>query len=378
MTVRVCLVTSEYPPVIGGIASHVFELARAIAAASVEATVVHPISLMSPPPPPPEAPGVAVFRPRLVKAQPLYDFVLRLWLRGHLAKGKFDLVHVHGVRPLAATRGLSLPVVFTNHTSGFLGRLNAEPGRKRRTAALLEHVDALLAPSDELVAAARAFGYAGPAQMIPNGVDIERFAPGPSGARAAWGFGADETVIMLARRLVKKNGVLGFARAVARMQARNFRVVVAGDGPDREQMVEILGEAGMLDRVKFLGAVPNSSMPEIYRACDVAVLPSLAEATSITGLEAMACGLPLVGTNVGGIPAIVADGVSGLLVPPADPEALAGALGRLIDSPGLRRTMGEAGRRSAEETFSWPIIARRTAEAYEACLSRRSGRRVAG
>jgi glycosyltransferase involved in cell wall biosynthesis len=375
MTVRVCLVTSEYPPVIGGIASHVFELARAMTAASVEATVVHPISLISSLSARSEAPGVTVLRPKMVKAQPFYDFTLRLWMRRHLTKEKFDLVHVHGVRPLAATRDLSLPVVFTNHTSGFLGRLNAEPRRKRRTAALLEHVDALLAPSDELVAAAQAFGYAGPAQMIPNGVDAERFAPGPSEARAAWGIGADETVIVLARRLVKKNGVVGFAKAVAQMRERNFRVVVAGDGPDREEMVEILAKAGMRDRVTFLGAVPNSSMPEIYRACDIGVLPSLAEATSISGLEAMACGLPLVGTNVGGIPAIVADGVSGVLVPPADPKALAEALGRMVDDAGLRRAMGKAGRRSAQDNFSWPIIARRTAAAYEACLSQRSGRR---
>jgi starch synthase len=88
----------------------------------------------------------------------------------------------------------------------------------------------------------------------------------------------------------------------------------------------------------------------------------------------MACGLPLVGTNVGGIPAIVADGVSGLLTPPADPKALAAALGRMIDDAGLRRAMGKAGRRSAQDNFSWPIVARRTAAAYDACLSRRSGR----
>lgn len=375
MTVRVCMVTSEYPPVIGGIASHVFELARAMPAASAEAAVVHPISLTSPPSAPLEGSCVPAVRPRLIKAQPLYDFALSMWLRRHLAKGNFDLVHVHGVRPLAATRNLSLPVVFTNHTSGFLARLNAEPLRKRRTAAMIAHVDALLAPSDELVAAARAFGYAGPAQMIPNGVDAVRFAPGPSGAREAWGIGPDETVIVLARRLVKKNGVVGFARAVARMKPRNFRVVVAGDGPEREQMLEILGEARMLDRVRFLGAVPNSSMPDIYRASDLAVLPSLAEATSIAGLEAMACGLPLVGTNVGGIPAIIADGVSGLLVAPADPEELAGALGRLVDDAGLRRAMGEAARRSAEDNFAWPMIARRTADAYAMCLSRRGGHR---
>src|SRR5271168_3512126 len=96
----------------------------------------------------------------------------------------FNLVHVHGTRPLSATRGLRVPTVFTNHSSGFLARLRASPRRQKRTAALMQHVASLIAPSDELVEAAQTLGYRGPATMIPNGVDPARFSPGTSPVRA--------------------------------------------------------------------------------------------------------------------------------------------------------------------------------------------------
>ena len=361
---KVCLVTGEFPPVIGGIASHVFELARALGAEGVDVTVVHPV------PPGSRMPNVGVpnsrlLRPTMVRAKPIYDFLLARWLRRRVAEEGFDLVHVHGVRPLAATRRLAAPVVFTNHSSGFLARRDATQFRRRRTAALLRHVRYLLAPSDELVEAARSFGYAGPAEMIANGVDTEKFTPAPEGSAAP----RREPVIVLARRLAPKNGVVWFARALAELRAEAFRVVVAGEGVERAAMDEILREANLTERVEFLGAVANAEMPALYRRADIAVLPSLAEATSIAGLEAMACGLPLLGTRVGGIPAIVEDGVSGLLVEPRDPAAMARALETLLVSPEMRRRMGRAGRASVEASFSWPIIARRTIEAYKKCLA---------
>ena len=370
MDIEVCLITSEYPPVVGGIASHVAELARVMASQVRGVRVVHaggdgPRRAVEPS-------GVVVERPALVRAQPFYTVQLRVWLRRHAAEA--DILHVHGVRPLAATAGLASPTVFTNHSSGFLKRLEADPARRRRTARMMAHVSRLIAPSDELVEAARALGYGGPAQMIPNGVDVERFSPGGSAARAAWGVGAEEVVVLLARRLAPKNGVVDFARALAHLKALPFRVVVAGDGVEREAMTAILREAGLLERVSFLGAVANTAMPALYRAADLSVLPSLMEATSVAGLEAMACGLPLVGTRVGGIPAIVDEGETGLLAPPADPPALARALARLIDDRDLRLRMGAAARRKVEAEFAWPIIARRTLAVYNACLDDKKSR----
>jgi glycosyltransferase involved in cell wall biosynthesis len=364
LDIDVRLITSEYPPVVGGIASHVAELARVLAPQVRSVGVVHPGG--EGPAAAVEPSGVVVRRPPLIKAQPFYTALLHGWLRREARA--VDILHVHGVRPLAATAGLSAPTVFTNHSSGFLHRLNAHESRRRRTARLMAHVSQLIAPSDELVEAARALGYAGPARMIPNGVDVERFAPGGSPARAAWGAAADEVVVLLARRLAPKNGVVDFARALTHLKALSFRVVIAGDGVEREAMTAILGEAGMLERVLFLGSVANTEMPALYRAADLSVLPSLMEATSVAGLEAMACGLPLVGTRVGGIPAIIEDGATGLLAPPADPAALAQAMARLIADGALRRRMGAAARAKVEAEFSWPIIAQRTLAVYKACL----------
>ena len=120
----------------------------------------------------------------------------------------------------------------------------------------------------------------------------------------------------------------------------------------------------MLDRSIFLGNVPNPQMPLIYRAADISVLPSFMEATSITGLESMATGLPLVGTRVGGIPVLIEDGTSGRLVSPGKPGEIAAAIDQLVEDAALRKAMGQAGRRSAVENFSWGHIAEQTVEVY--------------
>jgi len=369
MSLRVLLVTSEFPPDVGGIGSHVAELARGLVSEIGRVTVVHPQSFGSKLPRT-DTQAFEVDRPRLIKGEPFYGVMLHRWLAREHVRAPFDLVHVHGVRPLSATRGLSVPTVFTNHSSGFLARLRASPKRRRRTAALLQHVASLIAPSDELVEAARTLGYTGPATMIPNGVDPGRFSPGASPIRAKLGIGADETVILLARRLVEKNGVTWFAKALGPLKGRAFKVVVAGEGGERAGMEAILSENGMLDRTIFLGSVPNTDMPDLYRSADLSVLPSLAEATSIAGLEAMACALPLVGTNVGGIPTIIEDRATGLLVPPREPQAMAEALSLLIADVDLRRRMGAAARAKVEREFTWPVIVRKTVDVYRATLAR--------
>jgi len=369
VSLRVLLVTSELPPDVGGIGSHVAELARGLVSEIDRVTVVHPQSFGSKLPRK-DTQAFEVDRPRVIKGEPFYGVMLHRWLVREHARAPFDLVHVHGVRPLSATRGLSVPTVFTNHSSGFLARLRASPKRQKRTAALMQHVASLIAPSDELVEAAHTLGYHGPATMIANGVDPTRFEPGPSPVRARLGIGADETVILLARRLVEKNGVTWFAKALGPLKGTPFRVVVAGEGVERPAMEAILAENGMLERTIFLGSVANTDMPDIYRAADLSVLPSLAEATSIAGLEAMATGLPLVGTNVGGIPTIIENGTTGFLVPPHSPGTMANALWPLISDADLRRRMGAAARAKVEREFTWPIIVRKTVAVYRATLAR--------
>ena len=365
--VRITLVSADFAPNVGGVAAHVVELGRALAAAGQQVQVVT-LPLGAAREFHCEWQGMQVWRPRLPRAEPFYHFLLRRWLKGWLPRYPQDVLHVHGMRPLLATRGLGLPVIFTNHTSGYLQRV-AKGGRELgKIARRLAHVSEVLAPSQELCDATRAAGYRGPVRFIPNGVDVDAFSPGESVLRARWGIGQDEAVVLLARRLVEKNGVVVFAEAATQLKDLPVRFVLAGDGPERAKVERILAQGGVLDRSILLGNVPNEQMLDVYRAADLSVLPSFMEATSITGLESMACGLPLVGTRVGGIPVLIEDGASGTLVEPGDPAALAAAIRELVLQPALRRRMGERARELAERRFSWRGIALQTLDVYRAHL----------
>ena len=375
---RIGLMTADFHPNVGGVAAHVVELGKALSEIGHEVHVVT-LPLGEERARSSELHGMFVHRPPIPKGKPLYSWLSRVWLNRFLASTPLDVMHVHGLRPLEATARLSMPVVFTNHTSGFLKRIQKGRFERARLAKRLAHVAHVLAPSEELVEATRSVGYAGPVHFIPNGVDTDRFQPGDlQGAtdsevaqaaiqhRSDWTNSVDEVVVLLARRLVEKNGVTVFAEAVTRLKTRDrVRIVFAGDGPERAQVERILREGSMQERSIFLGNVPNPEMPGIYRAADLSVLPSFMEATSITGLESMATGLPLIGTRVGGIPAIIEDGRSGLLVLPGEPSEIAAAIDRLVSDEALRKAMGAEGRQSAVANFSWEGIAERTAGIYQ-------------
>lgn len=361
---RIGLVSADFAPNVGGVAAHVVELGKALAAAGHDVHVItlplgHERSPVS------QWQGMTVHRPNIPKAKPFYNWLLHFWLKRFLRKQPLDVIHVHGLRPLEASRGLSVPVIFTNHTSGYLMRIKKGEGEQRRMAARMAHVCHIIAPSQELADASRMVGYAGPVEFISNGVDTDRFTPGASSLRDAWEIRDNEVVVLLARRLVEKNGVVVFAEALTRMTDQPIRPVFAGDGAERARIENLLQTSGILERAIFLGNVPNEQMPDIYRAADISVLPSFMEATSITGLESMACGLPLVGTRVGGIPYLIDDGISGLLVAPGDPQALAKAMTLLVNDADKRTSMGKQARQRTDEQFSWIRIAADTVNIYQ-------------
>ncbi len=370
---RILFLTTEFPPRVGGIANHVYELSRHLALLNNDVTVLaHDIDHFNII----DSPHTAVIlRERFpLSGKPFYDFQLVAWLRRHLSNLRPDIIHVHGMKPLAATRRcVDVPVIFTNHSSGFLKRLTASPRRKDRTKKLLQHLATIIAPSRELLAAVGEIGYTGPGYYIPNGVDTDKFRHDPEArnrVRTSWGVSVDEPVILLARRLVDKNGVQDFAQACGALSGTNARVVIAGDGPERRGMEAILNGLGLSDRTRFLGSVPNTEMPAIYSAADLAVLPSHMEATSIGGLEVMACGLSMVGTMVGGIPDMIENGSTGLLVPPQAPEELGKAIRKLVEAPECRRVFGGTARRKAVAEFSWPMIAENTLEILSDVVAR--------
>lgn len=361
---RIGLVTADFVPNVGGVAAHVVELGRALVKAGHSVDVIT-LPLGEERLRKSELDGMTVHRPPIPKGKPFYSWILSRWLRSFLAASPLDVLHVHGLRPLEATRDLPVPIVFTNHTSGFLKRVEKGKLEQQRVAWRLKHISHVLAPSDELVEATKTVGYSGPVHFIPNGVDTDRFCPGVAKHRDWWGVAPDEVAVLLARRLVEKNGVAIFADAVTRLKSTNCQIIFAGDGPERSRVERILKEGGRFDRSVFLENVPNTEMPDIYRSADISVLPSLMEATSITGLESMACGLPLVGTRVGGIPTLIKDGLTGLLVEPRNPGQLAEAIDRLIVDSADRYVMGNHARERAIAEFSWERIAEQTVNTYD-------------
>jgi glycosyltransferase involved in cell wall biosynthesis len=189
-----------------------------------------------------------------------------------------------------------------------------------------------------------------PVTVVPFGVDLERFQPDGK-PRANEGTIAIGTVARLS--LEKGHDVL--LRAVARLVERgvDLRAVLAGDGPLRHRLERLAAKLRIAARVDFRGELPYDAVPSLLRELDIFVLPSTAEGFGVAALEAQAMQLPVIASNVHGIPDVVDDRHTGLLVPPRDDAALADAIALLAADPDRRASMGRAGRAFVEERYSW-------------------------
>jgi glycogen synthase len=197
---------------------------------------------------------------------------------------------------------------------------------------------------------ARAFG-AGEVAVIPSGVDLPRVV----------GEEADPPEVLYAGRLSPEKGVLELLDA-----AQEMNLVVAGDGPLRDQVPQARG------------FVPPHELAGLYARAAVVACPSHREGFGVACLEAMAHGRPVVASAVGGLLDLVVDGETGIHVPPGDVAALRAALERLLADRGLRRRLGEAGRRRAAQRFSWQAVTRQTVELYARYAGKNPGRGGSG
>jgi glycosyltransferase involved in cell wall biosynthesis len=211
---------------------------------------------------------------------------------------------------------------------------------------------------------------------IVNAVDLAADAPGPA---ADWRFGGRHVVAMVGQLSAVK-GYPTFLEAVASLRRTFEGCVFLAVGEEmtptgyRGELEAMAARLGVSDCVRFLGWQPD--VRGILSSSDVMVLPSLKEGLPLAILEAMACGRPVVATPVDGVPEAVVDGVTGFLVPPRDPEALASAVGRLLREPALAARMGAAGRTRIVEQFSRPVFAARVEQLYHDLLSARRRRRL--
>jgi glycosyltransferase involved in cell wall biosynthesis len=296
---------------------------------------------------------------------------LAAWLR----REEIDLVHAHMFRAeVVGTRAAlaaGTPVIMaTVHSS----RVRS-PEDVASLAALTPAMDRLIVPSSAILAKVAAEGRGGAAfSVIPNGVDLSRFAvpAPPCTLRDDYNIPCEDALIGVVARLEPEKGhrdLIAAMPAVLAAAPRSWLAIV-GEG---SASVALRAQAGLLpaavrDRIIFTGR--RDDVSAITAELDIAVLPSLREAQGISILEAMARRKPVVATAVGGIPEVIRDGVSGLLVPASDPDALATALTRLARSPSLRSQLGEAGYETVAVRFSMDAHVRRVEALYDEELQR--------
>lgn len=236
----------------------------------------------------------------------------------------------------------------------------------------LSRADALCATSAALARETAVYAPPGvPIHLTPFGVDTNRFQPRPGGARPPG------VVLGTARSLERTYGLdlllEAFAwlePAAAERAGSPLTLWIAGEGPDRAALEKQTLRLGVAPHVQFLGALPHERMPAFLWGLDLFVNPSRAESFGVAALEAAASGLPVVASRVGGLPEIVLDGETGVLVPPEDPAALAEALAALIREPERRRALGRAARARAVDRYDWRACAGAMERLYAALLPR--------
>jgi glycosyltransferase involved in cell wall biosynthesis len=359
-----------FPPEVGGLESHIFYLCRALVERGHQVRVVTSRSR-------PDLPrhevmdGIAVWRTWLPArntpgwAAHAFGSMPRF---GTLAQTA-DVLHAQDIAAvlpcMVAKRVTNAPLVTTYHTSHFLQR-SESPFWRPIFARFLRAAEHNFASSAEIAAVARTIAPGVRVEALTNGVETAVFRRVEPALEATTG---TRRRVIVPRRLFEKNGVEYFVRAVP-LIARSIDVeaVVVGDGPERARLEELAGRLGVSDRITFLGARPHADMPGLLSSAELAVFPSLMEATSVAALEAMACETPVAASRVGGLPEIVDEGV-GALFEPRDPESLARAVVALLDG-GRLGALGDEARRRVVERWSNERLAARHLEVYEELVRR--------
>lgn len=290
-----------------------------------------------------------------------------------------DVIHCHQYSPffytsLAVMIVTPRPVLFTEHGC----HDHEHIGRKRRAAnrvlaRRVGHITAVCRFTRDHLIVNEGLP-ADKIEVVYNGIDVGQFDPAidPHHPRRQLGLPADAPVVMQVGtfRTVKDQATAIHAWTAVRRHRPDAVLVFVGDGPDLPPCRHLADRLGFNGAVRFLAQ--RDDVPELLPAADVVLATSLSEAHSLSLLEAMAAERPVVATRVGGNPETVVHGETGLLVPPRDPHAVAGALVRLLDAPDLCRRMGRAGRRRVRDRFQQRDMHRRYLHIYADLAQRRS------
>jgi len=318
---------------------------------------------------------------KLIKlGNPLLDHLLANSLKKLLCSSPPDIIHVHDDFILPATthvaRDYEIPIIATMRNNAFLHPQVAEELPfgvscllHKRTRTIIEHykkVDAVISvsdyirkelikagvPSDKITTIYNLFPLWKPLRISKDSSNIVLFTPG---------------------RICKYKGfgVLIEAISLVVEKHKNIRIVIAGKGPYHGKLIKLIKRLNLADYVKLVGVVPYEEIKKLYFYSDIVVFPSLhPEPLGRVPIEAMVAGKPVIASRVGGVPEVVDDGVTGILVPPNDPRALAETIILLVENEDLRREMGRRGRELVFKKFNPDIIVEKHLQLYRSVFEK--------
>ncbi|MBW1650252.1 MAG: glycosyltransferase family 4 protein [Deltaproteobacteria bacterium] len=363
---NIIMVSIDFPPIPGGISAHVYELSKALTKLGHKVTIITRRNTRD------EKPvyfkdTIRIYKIKLKIAGIFYGIQINNFIKKKLSLLKPDIIHIHGLRPLEWHNIKNPPLSYTNHTSGYLKKIEKNNSIK---IALLKRLfkkpKLFIAPSKELLNVP--FDIDAKKFFITNGVDSIKYGfdqTARNKLRKKLKIEDNIKLGILTRRLEEKNGVIYLAKAAKHIKNPDIKFLIIGDGKEKKKIKNAFNQS-FPNRFIMLGEKEHDEIAPYYSAADFSILPSLMEATSISGLEAMSSFLPIVGTDTGGIPDIIKDGYNGYLCKKADEYDLAEKIDLLLSQN--YKELGKNSRKLIKEKFTWEQIAKKTVKAYETII----------
>jgi glycosyltransferase involved in cell wall biosynthesis len=357
------LISTPFPPT-EGIGYHVFNLSRHLIERGHEVTVLTRGQLRTETD---EYAGIRIVRAPFLPVYPfhirLHGFFLNRIFR--TLEKEFDILHVH--IPLPPVLSTSLPVVCTMHGSivgnaagievrdlrGVCNRLLTRTTSIPTIADHLEHASVITAVSGSVAEQVRTYFSCETCPVVGNGVNQRIFRAEGNPAKTD-----SDRYILYAGRLSHGKGLFDLLEAAGPiLRQHDVKILIAGDGVLGARLDRLIRDRGLAGRVMLLGQVSRDDLIRLYQNATIFILPSYYEGLPTVLLEAMACGVPVIGTAVSGCVDVITDRHDGRLIPPGSPESIARTVTELLDDDGMRRSLGRNARQTIENRFTWDTIA---------------------
>jgi D-inositol-3-phosphate glycosyltransferase len=342
----------------------------------------------------PSGPEVPLPKPQLAEYIPCFAAEVERFAREKNIH--YDLIHSHywmsGIAAETLKKKWGVPVLQMFHTLGIMKNQIAQSPEEMEGDYRISGEKQVMAAADKIVAATAAeteqleklYGVdAGKIITIPPGVETSRFYPiNADEAKEAIDLTCKKRMLLFVGRIEPLKGLSNLIRALAKIREQGhcgrdcYCLVVIGGEPDSSpenmsaemrKVKKLCSDLGMDDLVLFLGKRAQETLPYYYSAADMLIMPSYYESFGMVALEAMACGTPVIASQVGGLPYLVQDGKTGFVVPGGNPDALVEPLNRLMNDEALREKMGYQAAEYARK-YSWDLIARQIADVYNKLL----------